>query len=260
MDVYVVDAFTDTPFSGNPAGVVLLDAPAETAWMQSVAAELNHSETAFVVTGGAADEPKSLRWFTPTTEVDLCGHATLATAHVLGDEQRFTTASGELACTSLADGTIEMDFPLGLAEPVEPPEEVVDALPGVTIEACAQGKSWVLVQVASAAEVRALHPDLDALDDAHDVIVTAAGDRPGLDFVSRVFAPNVGVPEDPVTGSAHCILASYWSQKLGRTGHGERFAAEQASPRGGEVQVTLRGTRVGLAGRAVTVLRGQLHA
>ncbi len=260
MDAYVVDAFTDTPFSGNPAGVVVLDAPAETAWMQSVAAELNHSETAFVVIRGADDEPKSLRWFTPSTEVDLCGHATLATAHVLGGEQRFRTASGELGCTPLDDCSIEMDLPLDLAEPVEPPEEIVDALPGVTIEACAQGTHWALVQVASAAEVRALHPDLDALKNAHDVIVTAVGDRPGLDFVSRVFAPHVGVPEDPVTGSAHCTLASYWSQKLGRTGHGERFVAEQASPRGGDVEVTVRGLRVGLTGRAVTVLRGQLHA
>lgn len=259
MDVYVVDSFTDTPFTGNPAGVVLLDGPAESTWMRSVAAELNHSETAFVVVHGGAG-PKSLRWFTPRTEVDLCGHATLATAHVLGGEQRFDTASGLLTCVPLDDGSIEMDFPIDVAEPVDPPEELVEALPGVTIEDVAQGAFDALVRLGSAAEVRALNPDFALLNEvsARAVIVTAPGEEDGVDFVSRVFAPQVGIPEDPVTGSAHCTLTSYWSTQWDRTDDGERFVGEQASERGGIVRTTLRGNRVGLAGRAVTVLRGEL--
>jgi predicted PhzF superfamily epimerase YddE/YHI9 len=262
MDAYVVDAFTDTAFTGNSAGVVLLDASAETAWMQSVAAEFQHPETAFVVVHGPDDEPKPLRWFTPTTEVDLCGHGTLAAAHVLGGKQRFDTRSGELACTPIDDGYIEMDFPIDVAEPVEPSEEVVEGLPGVTIEHVAEGASKALVQVASAAEVRALHPDLDAIARVPmgGVIVTAPSDRDDVDFVSRMFAPQHGIPEDPVTGSAHCTLASWWSREWGRTEHGTRFVGEQASPRGGLVRMTLRGTRVGLAGRAITVFHGQLLA
>lgn len=259
---YVVDSFTDTAFSGNPAGVVLLDSPAETAWMQSVASELKHAETAFVVMGGPEDEPKSLRWFTPTTEVDLCGHGTLAAAHVLGGDQRFDTRSGVLTCTAGADDWIEMDFPVDRTEPVDPPEELGGGLPGVTIEEVAQGASNVLVRVASAAEVRALHPDVDVLADlpAHGVIVTAPGDHDGVDFVSRYFAPNVGISEDPVTGSAHCTLVSWWSTKLDRIADGSEFVGEQASPRGGTVRMVLHGTRVGLRGQAVTVLRGELLA
>ncbi|MGP4019390.1 PhzF family phenazine biosynthesis protein [Saccharopolyspora sp. 5N708] len=260
MRVFVVDSFTDSAFRGNPAGVVLLDAPAGVAWMQSVAAELRHSETAFVVLGGAADEPKPLRWFTPTTEVPLCGHATLAAAHVLGGDQRFDTRSGVLTCTAQADGWIEMDFPTDLAEPVEPPEALVAGLPGCTVEETAQGATKVLALLGSAAEVRAVRPDFAMLADvpSRGVIVTAPGDRPGIDFVSRVFAPQVGIPEDPVTGSAHCTLAAWWAAKLQRDVHGTTFVGEQASPRGGIVQMALRGNRVGLRGRAVTILRGDL--
>ncbi|WP_182545929.1 PhzF family phenazine biosynthesis protein [Halosaccharopolyspora lacisalsi] len=257
MDAHVVDSFTETAFSGNPAGVVVLDAPAEASWMQSVAAEFKHAETAFVVAGGSGDEPKPLRWFTPTTEVDLCGHATLATAHVLGGEQRFDTRSGVLTCTATADGRIEMDFPAKPSEPVRTPEDLVAGLPGATIEHVFQGDFDTLVRVGSADEVRALRPDLDALAriPARGVIVTALGDREGIDFVSRFFGPRAGVPEDPVTGSAHCALAPWWAPLLGR----EDLVGEQASPRGGIVRMSLRGDRVGISGRAVTVLSGTLR-
>lgn len=268
MDAYVVDAFTEHAFSGNPAGVVLLEAPAEPAWMQSIAAEFKHAETAFVVVGdpgngtrnGAGGEAKSLRWFTPSTEVDLCGHATLAAAHVLGGDQRFDTRSGELSCTAAHDGMVEMDFPSVASQPVRATGELTTALPDVTIESVAQGEFDLLVQVTSAAEVRALQPDLDLLArvPTRAVIVTAPGDRNGTDFVSRVFAPRVGIPEDPVTGSAHCALAPWWSAALGHTAEGAELIGEQASARGGLARMALRGSRVGLAGRAVTVLRGDL--
>lgn len=267
-----MDSFTDTAFGGNPAGVVVLDAPAEPAWMQSVAAELKHAETAFVVAGagdhdgdGAEGETKSLRWFTPVTEVDLCGHATLATAHVLGGNQRFGTRSGELICTAADDGTVEMDFPSKPSEPVRAPAELAAGLPGVTVEDVAQGDSDLLVQVASAAQVRSLRPDIDALAriPVRGVIVTAPGDSGGADFVSRFFAPRAGVPEDPVTGSAHCALAPWWAARTGRTPldrttESTDLVGEQVSARGGVVRMTLRGDRVGLAGRAVTVMRGNL--
>lgn len=257
---YVIDSFTDAAFHGNPAGVVVLDAPAEPAWMQSVASELKHSETAFVV-NGPADQPKPLRWFTPTTEVDLCGHATLATAHALGGDQRFDTRSGVLTCLAREDGSIEMDFPIDRTEPVEPPDALAAGLPGTTIREVARGTENVLVLLGSAAEVRGLVPDTGTLAEvpAHGVIVTAPGDRDGIDFVSRYFAPRVGIAEDPVTGSAHCTLVSWWSTKLGRTAEGSEFTGEQASARGGVVGMVLRGTRVGLRGRAVTVLEGDLH-
>ncbi|WP_189224108.1 PhzF family phenazine biosynthesis protein [Saccharothrix coeruleofusca] len=254
MEVQVVDAFTDRAFAGNPAGVVLLTAPADEAWMQAVAAEMKHAETAFVELRDD-DEPLGLRWFTPVREVDLCGHATLAAAHVLGGDRRFRTRSGVLTCAA-RDGWVEMDFPADPAEPAEVTAELRAGLPGVTVEAVGRAVSDVLVQVASAAQVRALEPDLAALAavPGRGVIVTAPGDRPGLDVVSRCFYPSYGVPEDPVTGSAHCTLASWWAPRLGKP---ELFA-EQCSPRGGQVRATLVGDRVRLAGRAVTVLRGRL--
>ncbi|TNC28142.1 PhzF family phenazine biosynthesis protein [Amycolatopsis alkalitolerans] len=249
MRLYIVDAFTGTAFAGNPAGVVLLDEPADPAWMQSVAAELKHAETAFVEVGG--EGPKSLRWFTPTVEVDLCGHATLATGHALGGSQVFTTRSGELRTTA-EDGWVHMDFP------ADPPAAATDeiTLPGVTVKEVLRGKWDILVRAGDAGEVRGLEPDLDTIAgwDARCVIVTAPGDRPGIDFVSRVFGPAVGVPEDPVTGSAHCALSPYWSAELGR----DELVGEQASARGGTVRVSLRGDRVGLAGQAVTTVRGEL--
>lgn len=251
MRLYIVDAFTDSAFTGNPAGVVLLDAPTDPAWMQSVAAELKHAETAFVQT--TCDGPKPLRWFTPEVEVDLCGHATLATGHVLGGSQVFSTRSGELS-TEASDGWVRMDFPADPPAPVA--DDLAAGLPGATVEEVLRGKWDILVRVSSAAEVRALRPDLAALAgwDARCVIVTAPGDRPDLDFVSRVFGPAVGVPEDPVTGSAHCSLSPYWTQRLGRT----KLVGEQASARGGIVRVELNGDRVTLVGQAVTVARGEL--
>ncbi|SDQ92437.1 phenazine biosynthesis protein PhzF family [Actinopolyspora saharensis] len=260
VDAYVVDAFTDQPFAGNPAGVVLLDEPADSTWMQHVAAEFNHSETAFVVVGGPADEAKPLRWFTPTTEVDLCGHATLATAHVLGGEQRFDTRSGELGCSVRDDGMIELDFP---AQPCSASEET-EVLPALGqraeehVDHLARSEFDLIVQLSDASLVRQLRPDMSALADVpgRGITVTARGDRDGVDVVSRFFAPAVGVPEDPVTGSAHCALAPWWADRIGRT---ELFA-EQASPRGGFVRMSLRGDRVALAGHAVTVLGGELSA
>jgi predicted PhzF superfamily epimerase YddE/YHI9 len=255
--IFVVDAFTDRAFAGNPAGVVLLteeDGPDDERWMQSVAAEMKHAETAFVRLQG--EGPLPLRWFTPVREVDLCGHATLATAHVLGGDRVFTTRSGELTCTTTPDGWVEMDFPADPATPIEITTPLRAGLPGVTVKAVAQAVSDVLVEAASAEEVRDLRPDFAALAEVpgRGVIVTAPGDRPGLDVVSRCFYPSYGVPEDPVTGSAHCTLASWWAPRLGRA----ELLAEQASPRGGQVRAILSGDRVRLAGRAVTVLAGEL--
>jgi predicted PhzF superfamily epimerase YddE/YHI9 len=267
LEAFVVDAFTERAFGGNPAGVVLLDGPRDAAWMQDVAAELKHAETAFTEPPDDAGV-RALRWFTPVTEVDLCGHATLATAHVLGGSQRFSTRSGVLTCRadgSAAHGRVEMDFP---ADPPVPVPAAGDsglrpqlsaALPGVTIRAVARGVSDVLVEAASAAEVRSLRPDFPAITavPGRGVIVTAPADLgPRADFVSRCFYPSAGIPEDPVTGSAHCTLACWWSERLGRG----QLTGEQASPRGGLVRVTVRGDRVALAGRAVTVLRGTLLA
>lgn len=255
MQVFVVDAFTDRAFAGNPAGVVLLEEPADESWMQQVAAEMRHAETAFVVVGG--DDPLPLRWFTPVAEVDLCGHATLATAHVLGDDHSFATRSGVLACTTGNDGWIEMDFPADPPEPVELGDDLRAALRGVEVVDAADGVSDLLVQAGDAAQVRALRPDLDAIarHGSRGVIVTALGDRPGVDVVSRCFLPGIGIPEDPVTGSAHCTLASWWAPRLGRA----ELVGEQASPRGGVVRMVLDGERVRLAGRAVTVLAGELR-
>ncbi|MFD2417408.1 PhzF family phenazine biosynthesis protein [Amycolatopsis pigmentata] len=256
MRLFIVDAFTDTAFAGNQAGVVLLDAPGDPVWMQSVATELGYSETAFVERG---DGPKNLRWFTPAIEVDLCGHATLATGHVLGGAQVFHTRGGELRTWTEDGGWVRMDFP---ADPPAPPGEdvtpdvVAAALPGVTVEAVLRGRYDVLVVAADAAEVRAVRPDLDAVAgiDARALIVSAAGDKPGIDFVSRVFAPSAGIAEDPVTGSAHCLLSPYWSARFGC----EELAGEQASARSGIVRVRLNGDRVTLAGQAVTVVEGEL--
>lgn len=249
--LYVVDSFTGNPFRGNPAGVVLLDEPADPAWMQSVAAELKHAETAFVEI--PHEGPKPLRWFTPTVEVDLCGHATLATGHVLGGEQVFTTRGGVLR-TRAENGRISMDFPTDRPETVE--RDLSAALPGIEVEDLVRGRYDLLAVVSDAARVRALKPDLDAIAelDTRCLIVSAPGDAPGIDFVSRVFGPAVGVPEDPVTGSAHCLLSPYWSARLGRLD----LVGEQASPRGGTVETRLAGDHVTLSGHAVTMVEGEL--
>ena len=262
VDVYLVDAFTDRAFTGNQAGVVLLDEPRPDEWMQALAAELRCSETAFLdLTAGLGAEPIPLRWFTPAAEVKLCGHATLAAAHVLAQEHgraesRFRTLSGELVCRVAADGRVAMDFPADPPTPVTADPVLLAALPGVTVRAVAAGAFDLLVEVADAAELRALRPELTALATlpVRGVIVTAAGDEPGVDVVSRCFYPAVGVPEDPVTGSAHCTLACWWADRLGRS----ELTARQISERGGSLRVTLHGDRVTLLGAAVTVLRGHL--
>ena len=245
LDLTVVDAFTDQPFAGNPAAVTLVDRFPDEARMQLIAREMNLSETAFVVprTDGAYD----LRWFTPTVEVDLCGHATLATAHVLGGSGRFMTKSGLLTCTSGEDGWIQMDFP---ADPVTV-ADVPTALGLDGILFCGRGRSDLLIELADAATVRALQPDQTAVAalGVRCLVVTAGGDRAGIDCVSRVFAPASGIPEDPVTGSAHCTLASFWAERLDRTD----LVGEQASARGGTVRMKMAGDRVILGGRAVTV-------
>lgn len=269
--LYIVDAFTDRPFSGNPAAVCLLDAPGSENWMRRVAAEMNLSETAFlhpVVDGWR------LRWFTPLVEVDLCGHATLASAHVLmtrggevhGDQRlRFHTRSGPLEA-SASDRTIALDFPAQPAEPAEPPATLLAALDpdrSALRPAAAghNGTDW-LIQMSDEEAVRALSPDFRALsaEDARGIIVTApAGPEtravePEAEFVSRFFGPAVGVDEDPVTGSAHCALGPWWSERLGR----DRVTGRQISARGGTVRVHCRGPRVTLEGQAVTVLEGRI--
>ncbi|ETK33753.1 PhzF family phenazine biosynthesis protein [Microbispora sp. ATCC PTA-5024] len=259
MRVFTVDSFTDKPFRGNPAGVCLLDNPVPDEWMQAVAAEMRHSETAFVADGGDGG-PYALRWFTPAVEVALCGHATLATAHVLyslGARGRleFATKSGVLATEQSGDDLIAMDFPAAPPEKTEAPDGLAEAL-GVTPVWVGRSRFDVLAEVESADVVRALRPDVERLTavDARGVIVTAPGDGTA-DFVSRFFAPRVGVPEDPVTGSAHCVLSPYWSGRLGR----DALVGAQVSERGGTVRTTLRGDRVELAGHAVTVWSGELQ-
>ena len=263
-----VDAFTAEPFAGNPAAVVVLDRPVATTWMRHLARELNLSETAFLVpeAGGGF----GLRWFTPTVEVDLCGHATLAAAHVLWESgrldasspARFFTRSGPLTAELGPEGWITMNFP---ADPVgrfpAPGDSMAEVL-GIAeadLVAVESGRFDLLVEVASAELVRSLRPDLGklALLPHRGLIVTSraeAGALPPADFVSRWFGPRVGVPEDPVTGSAHCVLGPYWAAKLGR----DRLVGYQASERGGVVRVTVAGARVFLAGQAVTVAQGTL--
>ncbi|HEX8454846.1 MAG TPA: PhzF family phenazine biosynthesis protein [Longimicrobium sp.] len=255
-----VDAFADRAFTGNPAAVCILPAPREEGWMRSVAAEMNLSETAFL---HAEEDGWRLRWFTPEVEVALCGHATLATAHVLWEDghlaedevARFHTRSG-LLTAHRAGEWIELDFPAKPILDAPAPDGLAAAL---GVEAVYVGRSHfdVLVEVASEAEVRALKPDFGRLTavEARGVIVTARADGgAGYDFVSRFFAPRVGVAEDPVTGSAHCVLAPYWAAKLGR----DELVGFQASRRGGTVRVRAAGDRVHLGGRAITILRGEL--
>jgi predicted PhzF superfamily epimerase YddE/YHI9 len=251
LDLTVVDAFTDEPFRGNPAAVAVVDRFPDAARMQAVARVMNLSEPAFV--GRRADGDHDLRWFTPTVEVDLCGHATLASAHVLGGAARFHTRSGVLACSAGREGWIEMDFPTDPASPAPVPTDL--GIDGVRAYGLTGGNA--LIELEDARAVRELEPDLVRLASlgTQAVIVTAAGDRPGIDCVSRVFGPNVGIPEDPVTGSAHCALAPYWGERLGRT----ELVGEQASARGGIVRMRLVGpARVEIAGQAVTTARVQL--
>ncbi|NDU77133.1 PhzF family phenazine biosynthesis isomerase [Actinomadura sp. DSM 109109] len=269
MRMLVVDAFTGRAFAGNPAGVCLLTGPAEAGWMQRVAAEMRHSETAFVRPVEDGDADFELRWFTPKTEVALCGHATLGSAHALyetgtaaaGRPIRFRTlSSGVLTVAPQEGGALAMDFPAMPAAPVEVPDGLAEALGAKVLYAGRNAQNDVLAEVADEDGVRGLAPDLGALSriDARGVIVTAAA-GPGRDhdFVSRFFAPRVlpGDAEDPVTGSAHCALAPFWAERLGR----DVLTGYQASPRGGHVRVAVLGDRVTLAGWAVTVLDGALR-
>jgi PhzF family phenazine biosynthesis protein len=257
LRIVQVDAFTDRPFAGNPAAICVLPAERDDRWMQDVAREMNLSETAFLL---RRPDGFSLRWFTPAVEVDLCGHATLASAHVLWEDghlppdepARFHTRSGLLTCTRRGDW-IDMDFPAVPAEPTEPPADLVRAL-GVTPRYVGKARWHHLVEVDSEATLRGLAPDFTLLARAaRAVIVTCAGAAP-YDFVSRFFAPGVGVPEDPVTGSAHCALGPFWQRRLGK----HDLLAYQASARGGVVRVRVQGDRVLLSGQAITVLRGEL--
>ncbi|MEU5954240.1 PhzF family phenazine biosynthesis protein [Streptomyces sp. NPDC047525] len=267
--IRIVDAFTDRPFAGNPAGVLLLDAFPEDAWLQNVAAEVNHAETAFAHPLPAdAEADWALRWFTPATEVDLCGHATLATAHVLqvtgtaDGPVRFATRSGVLTTTARADGTITMDFPTAPLTPAKIPDGAAQALGAEPLAVFDAGASLgdLLVELADEKTVRSLTPDHKALAEFSErgIIATAPAEDPtrGYDFVSRCFFPNVGIDEDPVTGSAHTALAPFWSQRLGRA----ELTGLQASARSGLVRTELRGDRTLLTGRAVTVIEGELYA
>ncbi|MDG9715775.1 PhzF family phenazine biosynthesis protein [Streptomyces sp. DH24] len=269
MRIRIVDAFTDRPFAGNPAGVLLLDAFPADDWLQKVALEVNHAETAFahrLPAGGEADW--ALRWFTPATEVAMCGHATLATAHVLhstGAHEgpvRFATRSGVLVATPAEDGSITLDFPTAPLTPVDVPAGVAEALGAEPRAVLDTGPNVgdLLIELADEKTVRGLTPDHRALGafSERGVIATARAQDPsrGYDFVSRCFFPNVGIDEDPVTGSAHTALAPFWSERLGRPA----LTGLQASPRAGRVRTELRGDRTLLTGHAVTVIEGDLLA
>jgi len=261
LPIVFVDAFTSELFAGNPAAVCVLPAPRDAAWMQHVAREMNMAETAFL--DGTTDG-FNLRWFTPTVEVDLCGHATLACAHVLWETGQvsateaihFHTRSGVLTAVR-RDDWIELDFPVTPETPVETPPGLVEAL-GVLPSYVGKSRFDYLVELDSEETVRNLRPDFRRLQTipARGIIVTSRSSMSGCDFVSRFFAPASGIDEDPVTGSAHSCLAHFWSSRL----HKERFIARQLSERGGLLRVELDGDRVRLSGQAVTVLRGELLA
>ena len=258
---YIVDAFTDKPFGGNPAAVVPLSEWQDDGWLQNVAMEMNLSETAFLV---KEDGGYRLRWFTPKVEVALCGHATLASAHVLwsegyvrpAEEIRFHTKSGLLKAAR-KESWIELDFPAKPPTECTPSPGLLEAL-GATAKDVSRNQFDYLVEVESEAEVRRLAPDFARLAslEIRGVIVTSRSATPQYDFVSRFFAPRAGVNEDPVTGSAHCCLGPYWQERLGKS----EFTAFQTSARGGVIRVRVAGDRTNLGGQAVTVLRGELIA
>ncbi|MFM9446439.1 PhzF family phenazine biosynthesis protein [Streptomyces acidiscabies] len=269
MQIRIVDAFTDRPFSGNPAGVLLLDSYPDDDRLQNIALEVNHAETAFA--HPTPDDPEAdwaLRWFTPATEVAMCGHATLATAHVLhttGAHEgvvRFRTLSGVLTATPAEDGSITLDFPTAPLTEVDLPDGVAEALGAQPLSAYDTGANVgdLVVELPDEKTVHALRPDHKALAaySTRGIIATARAENPalGYDFVSRCFFPNVGIDEDPVTGSAHTALAPFWSQRLGSPD----LTGLQASPRAGRVRTSLRGNRTLLTGRAVTVIEGELLA
>jgi PhzF family phenazine biosynthesis protein len=264
FSLYQVDAFANAPFAGNPAAVCLLPTPQPPAWYQNVAAEMNLSETAFL--HAQPDGSYRVRWFTPTHEVALCGHATLASAHVLWTEgllasdapARFKTESGPL--TAQRDGEwITMDFPTDPVTPTEPPSFLLEGLGLSDPVFSGHSERDYFLHCSTAATVHRIDPDMTALAeiDRRGVIVTAPADTDEADFVSRFFAPGVGVPEDPVTGSAHCALGPYWADHTGRT----TLVGRQVSDRGGTVRVNLDAPdadRLTLSGQATIVFRGRL--
>jgi len=258
VPIFHVDAFAERPFKGNPAAVCILEQRADDGWMQAVAAEMNLSETAFIV---PQEEVFELRWFTPGAEVDLCGHATLASAHVLWQTGRrvtwpieFDTRSGILTATAVGD-RVRLDFPADPMRSADSPPGLSEAL-GAAPVLLGAGKDYLFAQFESESIVRGLEPDFGRLARIVPIgiCVTAASDNPEFDFVSRFFAPAVGIDEDPVTGSAHCLLGPFWGEHLGK----EDLVGYQASRRGGVVKVRNVGDRTLLEGRAVTVLRGEL--
>ena len=255
-----VDAFTDRPFSGNPAAVCYLEREADAAWMQAVAVEMNLSETAFV---RRQEDGYELRWFTPAAEVDLCGHATLASAHALWESDlaaaqaplRFHTRSGVLTCTQ-SGGFIELDFPALPAYETKPPDELLEAL-GCEAVFVGRTKYDYLLELRSPQAVRACQPDFRKLIKVptRGIIITSRADDAHYDFISRTFFPAIGVDEDPVCGSAHCSTAVYWGERLAK----RELLAYQASQRGGVVRIRCNGERVILGGQAVTVWEGSLR-
>ncbi len=259
LPLYQVDAFTDKPYGGNPAAVCMIPAPRDDSWLQKVASEMNLSETAFLC---KQEDGFNLRWFTPTVEEDLCGHATLASAHILWEtgllqpeeQARFYTRSGIL--TAKQKGAwIEMKFPSTPDEPVTGPPDLLAGL-GVTPKYVGRSRFDYLLEVDSEETVRNLNPDFTVLKklSTRGIIATSLATASGFDFVSRFFAPGEGINEDPVTGSAHCCLGPFWSKRLQK----DELVAYQASNRGGVVRVRLADESVYLAGQAVTVLRGEL--
>ncbi|WP_017599644.1 PhzF family phenazine biosynthesis protein [Nocardiopsis lucentensis] len=257
----IVDAFTDRPLAGNPAAVLILDEPYTDEWAQGVAAEFNLAETAFARRTEDPEADFELRWFTPTVEIDLCGHATLGTSHVLTElgvpgPYRFTTRSGILTVTTDGD-RLWMDFPVNRAEKCEVPDGLVEALGAPAVWTGTVGE-FLLVELADEDTVRGLAPDLSGLAEQPQnlVIVTARGTA--ADMVSRVFGPSIGIPEDPVTGAAHTVLAPFWAERLGRT----ELTAHQVSRRGGGLELRLPADapdRVLIGGTAVSVATGTLH-
>ncbi|MFA6449819.1 MAG: PhzF family phenazine biosynthesis protein [bacterium] len=258
--IFQVDAFTTEPFRGNPAGVCILDNEADERWMQDVATEMALSETAFLQ---KKDDGYSLRWFTPAAEVDLCGHGTLASAHILFEQNqlapdavaRFHTRSGLLTVVKKA-GWLEMDFPAEPDQPAPGAAKFSEALGNITIKYLGRNRMDFIVEIESEKLLRELSPDMAKVKEitTRGLIVTSVAESDEFDFASRFFAPILDIPEDPVTGSAHCCLAPYWEKRLGKSS----FNARQVSKRGGVLKVRSAGDRVIIAGQAITIMRNEL--
>ncbi|MBL4736330.1 MAG: PhzF family phenazine biosynthesis protein [Flavobacteriales bacterium] len=261
MKIYQVDAFASRPFSGNPAAVCILEEEKDEEWMQAMANEMNLSETAYLLKNGSSYD---LRWFTPNFEEDLCGHATLAAAHILWETELlatqehavFETKSGKLTAKRV-ENEIELNFPSEIASPCDLPKEIANSL-GVDTVYTGQNRMDYLVELESPGVLRSLQPDFKEMSkvSTRGVIVTSLSDVPEYDFLARFFAPRHGIDEDPVTGSAHCCTGPYWREKLGK----ETLRAFQASERGGEVNIGFAEDRVLLRGNAITILKGEIYS